>query len=174
MAVYAGENSDFLRQSMESIFSQTLPTDDFVLVCDGLLTSSLDETIDYFVREYPSVLKIVRMPKNQGLAAALNVGLNRCVHDIIAGMDSDDIALPEQMARQLAQMEGFDIVGGAVLEFSHSPKDAKTLRTTPAKHESIVKFARCSNPFNHPCVMYRKSAVLRAGGYEKFPLCEDY
>lgn len=30
------------------------------------------------------------------------------------------------------------------------------------------------NPINHPVVMFRKSAVLAAGGYRHFPLLEDY
>lgn len=34
MSVYYKEKPDFLKQSMESIFQQTVPTNDFVLVCD--------------------------------------------------------------------------------------------------------------------------------------------
>ena len=30
------------------------------------------------------------------------------------------------------------------------------------------------DPFNHPTVMYRKQAVLAAGGYGDLPLMEDY
>ena len=33
---------------------------------------------------------------------------------------------------------------------------------------------RWQNPFNHPCVMYKKSAVLAAGGYQPFEGFEDY
>lgn len=36
MSVYYKEHPDYLRQSMQSIYDQTVPTDDFVLVCDGL------------------------------------------------------------------------------------------------------------------------------------------
>jgi hypothetical protein len=36
---------DYLRQSMQSIYDQTVPTDDFVLVCDGPLTPELDAVI---------------------------------------------------------------------------------------------------------------------------------
>ena len=36
MSVYHKEKPEYLRQAIESIQSQTFPTDDFVLVCDGL------------------------------------------------------------------------------------------------------------------------------------------
>jgi cellulose synthase/poly-beta-1,6-N-acetylglucosamine synthase-like glycosyltransferase len=45
MSVYYKEHPDYLRQSMQSIYDQTVPTDDFVLVCDGPLTPELDAVI---------------------------------------------------------------------------------------------------------------------------------
>ena len=174
MSTYAGENPDFLRQGMASIFAQTLPTNDFVLVCDGSLTLPLDKVVNYFARENASTLRVVRIPENLGLAAALNVGLSHCANEIVARMDSDDIAHPERMERQLSAMDGVDVLGSAVLEFSQQPEDAKTMRRTPPDQHSIINFARRRNPFNHPSVMYRKSAVMEVGGYEQFPLCEDY
>lgn len=35
MSVYYKEKPQYLKQAMESIQGQTVPTDDFVLVCDG-------------------------------------------------------------------------------------------------------------------------------------------
>lgn len=48
------------------------------------------------------------------------------------------------------------------------------MRVPPETQEEILRFAQTRNPFNHPCVMYRKSAVLAAGGYQDFYLLEDY
>lgn len=45
MSVYAGEKPEYLRESLESMYSQTYPAADFVLVCDGKLTEKLDETV---------------------------------------------------------------------------------------------------------------------------------
>ena len=45
MSVYFKEQPNNLRQAMESMRSQTVPTDDFVLVCDGPLTDELDAVI---------------------------------------------------------------------------------------------------------------------------------
>lgn len=45
MSVYSKENPAWLKLAIESIQDQTLPTSDFVLVCDGPLTPELDGVI---------------------------------------------------------------------------------------------------------------------------------
>ena len=45
MAVYALADPDHFDRALESMFTQTLPPDEFVLVCDGPLTDRLDEII---------------------------------------------------------------------------------------------------------------------------------
>lgn len=45
MSVYYKEKPEHLRQSIESILNQTVPTDDFVLVCDVPLTAELEAVI---------------------------------------------------------------------------------------------------------------------------------
>ena len=48
------------------------------------------------------------------------------------------------------------------------------VRQLPRTSEEILKYAQKRNPFNHPCVMFRRSEVLRAGNYQDFPGFEDY
>ncbi|OTO25091.1 hypothetical protein A5877_000599, partial [Enterococcus sp. 3C7_DIV0644] len=43
MSVYSKESPLFLKQSIESILNQTIKTNDFVIVLDGLLTRELNE-----------------------------------------------------------------------------------------------------------------------------------
>lgn len=74
MSVYHKEKPEYLRQAIESIQSQTLPTDDFVLVCDGPLTSELNAVIAEYEQQY-SCLQVIRLIKNCGLGNALNEGL---------------------------------------------------------------------------------------------------
>lgn len=40
MSVYFKESPEYLKQAIESIQAQTVPTDDFVLVCDGPLNDA--------------------------------------------------------------------------------------------------------------------------------------
>ena len=174
MSVYAGENSEFLSQSIESMIKQTVPSNNFVLVCDGSLTNELDLVVARYESENPDVFHVVRLEKNVGLAMALNAGLKHCENEYVARMDSDDIASPNRMQKQLDAINDADILGCYVSEFTTKPGDSQTVRVVPTNQEDIKAFARRRNPFNHPSVLYKKSSVLQAGGYEKFPLCEDY
>lgn len=177
MSVYYKENPEFLMQSMESIFAQTLLTDDFVLVCDGPLTTELDAVIDFYLKKYDSVLQIVRLEQNVGLATALNEGLRYCKNELVARMDSDDYAMPERCALQLnafSDDSDLDVVGGFIAEFEGNVFNIVSKKTMPCSHSDILRYAKKRSPFNHPTVMYRKSSVLSAGGYPNLPLHEDY
>ena len=66
------------------------------------------------------------------------------------------------------------ICSGIVEEFTTDPNTVDAKRVPPETNAEIVEFAKKRNPFNHPCVMYRKSAVEAAGGYQDFYLLEDY
>ena len=46
MSVYVKEKPEYLKTSMESMMNQTVPTNDFVLVCDGPLNPELDAVIE--------------------------------------------------------------------------------------------------------------------------------
>ena len=78
MSVYHKEKSEYLKQAIESIQTQTLSTNDFVLVCDGLLNEPLDSVIAAKQQEMGESLHVVRLAKNGGLGNALNEGIKHC------------------------------------------------------------------------------------------------
>lgn len=177
MSVYYKEKPEYLKQSMESIYEQTVPTDDFVLVCDGPLNLELDAVIDEMQKKFGNVLHVCRLEKNGGLGNALNIGIKHCKYELIARMDSDDIAYPDRCERQLKLFETYphvSICSGIVEEFSTSPAIIDAKRVPPETNDEIMQFAKTRNPFNHPCVMYKKSAVESVGSYQDFYLLEDY
>ncbi len=176
MSVYLKEHALFLRESIESMLSQTIMPKDFVLVCDGPLTEELDEVVSYYEKQYPEMFQIVRLPQNVGLGRALNEGMKHCRCELVARMDSDDISLPDRCEKQLAVFRGkdVDVASGSLVEFSGSEENVGKERKVPLQHDEIRRFARRRNPFNHPCVMYKKSSVLSVGGYMHFEGFEDY
>ena len=177
MSVYCKEQPEYLRESLMSMLAQTVRTDDLVLICDGPLTEELDQVIEEITGTHPDVIHVHRLPRNEGLAKALNVGLGLCKHALVARMDSDDIALPQRCQLQLEKFEevpSLSIVGGAVDEFERSPDEITSHKDMPQTHEQVMKYASRRNPFNHPTVMYRKQSVLEVGGYPMEMLHEDY
>ena len=177
MSVYYKENSEYLKQAIESIQAQTFPTDDFVLVCDGPLNQELDSVIKKKQQEMKNILNVVRLKKHAGLGNALNKGIQQCKNELVARMDSDDISYPDRCEKQLMVFNTYpeiSVCSGIVEEFATNPKVVESRRVPPETQEEIREFAKVRNPFNHPCVMYKKPDVEAVGSYKDFYLLEDY
>lgn len=176
MSVYYREKPEYLRAAIDSVLSQTVKTNDFVIVCDGPLSEGLNHVITDYVTTYSGLFHIYRLHHNMGLAKALNNGILQCKNEIIVRMDSDDICAGDRVEKQLEAMdrEGADIVGSNIIEFVESISNTKNSRVVPEKNKDIINFAKSRSPFNHPSVMYKKSAVQAAGFYEDYRYFEDY
>lgn len=176
LSVYKRESPFFLEQSLDSLLNQTLLPDEIVLVKDGPLTVELEDIINKYIINFPK-FKIIPISVNQGLGKALNEGLKACTYDLVARMDTDDIAKPNRFEKQIAifeKMPEVDVVGAWIDEFEDNYNNVISTRKLPEFQKDIYRFAKMRNPINHPVVMFKKNAVLAAGGYQHFPLLEDY
>lgn len=168
MSVYKNDHPQHLALSIESMLRQTYLCDQFVIVKDGPLSADLNDVIEEYSAKQPDLYTIVALENNVGLGRALDIGLKYCKNELVARMDSDDISLPERCKREIECFcvdPDLDIVGTYINEFSENPEEILSSRVVPCEHDEIVKFARRRSPFNHPTVMYKKSAVIRCGGY---------
>lgn len=179
LSVYIKESPNYLRKSLDSVFSQTVVPSEVVLVEDGPLTEDLYSVVDEYTKLY-TTLRVVRSEKNLGLGKALNLGLNSCQYDYVARMDTDDICFPNRFEKQIQYMmdhPDVDMVGSWTQEFTET-SDGKirymSLKKFPEHNDEIYTFAKKRNPFEHPSVMFKKAAVLDAGGYQHCYLFEDY
>lgn len=174
MTVYEKENAAYFRESLQSIREQTLPADEVVLVKDGELNPSLERVISEFSQELPLV--VIGLPK-VGRCRALRTGVTACRGDLIAIMDSDDIAVPQRFLIQTQIMNShleLDIVGGAIAEFEADPMRPCGVRRLPCEHEHILAYAKHRNPINQVSAMFRRDAALRVGNYRRSPGFEDW
>ncbi|MGN6783071.1 MAG: glycosyltransferase [Marmoricola sp.] len=176
MSTWAGDDPAQLREAFHStVQEQTRRPDDVVLVVDGPVPAALDAAIAELSDKSPVPVRVLRLAKNQGLGPALDAGLRACRHEVVARMDTDDLSAPDRFARQLPLIEdGADIVGSGLWEFGSDPTDVVGRRTPPTDPAEIRRVVRFRDPFNHPTVVYRRSAVVAAGGYTDLPLLEDY
>lgn len=174
--VYYREQPDFLNQSLHSLFDQTCRATEVILVKDGPLPPGLDTIIEGYARRYPE-MTVLALPENVGLGAALNEGLRLCSYELVARMDSDDICKPDRFEKQLAayaQQPQLAVVGSWVDEFEVTPDQVLAQRRLPTERDEIYQYAKYRCPFNHPTVMFRKSAIEAVGSYLPFYLFEDY
>lgn len=178
MSVYIKEQPTYLRESMLSMYNQTLRSDDFVLVCDGPLTQELNAVIEEMQQIFGDSLHVYRLKTNSGLGIALNEGLRYCKNELVARMDSDDLSRKtrcEKQVRFFSEHPQLSLLSGTIKEFNTDVNHPTGSRSLPLSNEEIRIFSRKRNPMNHPCIMFRKSAVINSGGYqETFHLFEDY
>lgn len=177
MSVYYKENYKYLQQSLESIVNQTCTPNEIVIVKDGKLTDELNNTIESFQRDYKNLFKIVELEENVGLGKALNIGVKNCRYQLIARMDTDDIARLDRFEKQLQifnENNDIDIVGTCIDEYDDKMENRLSYRKVPETHREILTYSKKRNPFNHMTVMYKKTSVINAGNYKDFMWNEDY
>lgn len=175
ISIYINENPLFLELCLESLNQQIDKPTEIIIVEDGLLSDGLNASLDLWQKKLP--IKRIPLKNNVGLGRALNEGLKHCQYNIVARMDTDDIALPDRFSRQLeifSLNKEISVCGSLISEFENDPSCASSVRFVPEHSSKIKSFAKRKNPINHPSVMFKKSSVLKAGGYLDMPFFEDY
>lgn len=173
MSLYKKENPAFFRAALDSMINQTAKPDEIVLVEDGPLTDELYEVVN----EYSDCLRIVKNDYNLGLGLALNVGLQACTNELVARMDTDDIAVIDRCEKQVDFLNSnldVAIVGGQIEEFIDDPHNIIGIRNVPETDKELKMYMKKRCPFNHMTVMFRKTAVIKSGNYQKWFWNEDY
>ena len=176
ISVYRSDNPVFFDRALESITdNQTIKPNEIVLVVDGPVTDEINGVIDKYSSKCN--LKVIRLKTNMGLGNALKVATENCSNELIARMDSDDIAIENRFEQQLAYFrndEKLDIVGGDITEFIDDESNIVTKRCVPLDDKAIKKYMRKRCAMNHVTVMFKKTAVLQSGGYLDWFWNEDY
>lgn len=174
MATYGGDDPELFRQALESVQHNTLAPDQFVLVVDGPTPAALAMIVAKL--EAGGGVDVVRLPRNEGLAKALNAGLRRVHTKWTMRADADDINLPhrfEHLARVAAADPALDVIGSAIREFDRCGH-AVAVRRPPSSHDAIIAQMPRRNPMNHMTVVYQTNRALAVGGYPQVHLKEDY
>jgi glycosyltransferase involved in cell wall biosynthesis len=168
MSLYKKEKPKYLQLAIDSVLNQTVAPDEIVIVKDGPLTDDLEAVLQKYKTAHPALFNIVPSEKNRGLGLALNLGLQHCKNELVARMDTDDIAKPDRCEKQLRMFEStsdLSLLGSSVDEFYSDPSQVVSRRVVPTEHKAIYEYAKKRSAFNHPTVMYKKSKVLEVGGY---------
>ena len=120
MPVYNGW--EFLHEAIQSIINQTYMNLVLIIVNDGSTEPEIKELLSKY-ESYSEVI-IKHLDKNQGVANALNIGLQLASEDpsvqYVARMDADDISLPDRIQIQVDFMqlnENVDVCGTALQIF---------------------------------------------------------
>ena len=104
----AYQAAEHIREALDSVFAQTYPNFEVVLVNDG---SPDTEALEQAIRSYGERLIYIRQ-ENRGPSGARNTAIRTARGKYIACLDGDDIYLPEHLARlvPLLEEQGLDLV----------------------------------------------------------------
>ena len=153
----------FIAEAIASVLGQTFGDFELLIINDG----SIDNTLDVIKSFDNKRIRVINQ-SNQGVAAALNVGLKNARADYIARFDADDICIPQRLQKQhefLLNNPEYMLVGSDadyILENNDFLFHFKCLAHT---HEEIMDRLYFYCPFVHPAVMYKKDVALKVGGY---------
>ncbi len=177
MSVYIKEKPSNIIDCFESLLNQTLQANQWIVVKDGPLTEEQNMIIDDYSNKNKGLIKIVTIDENVGLGIALQKGIMASDYELVARMDTDDIAINDRFELQINEFKNnknLDICGGQIYEFSGSVNNVISKRNVPLEQCEMIAFHKYRNTFNHMTVMFKKSAVISAGNYQHRPLVEDY
>lgn len=173
MSIYCKDKSEYLETCLHSLVEQTLKANQVVLVEDGPISSQSKAIIERF-RNTLNITSVT-LCKNVGLAYALNEGLKYCSNELIMRMDADDIALPDRFQVQMNYMMMNPMIvasSGWLEEFNN--QGYSFIRKIPESHEELKYFAKWRSPIAHPACIFRKSDILKVGGYPSLRKSQDY
>ena len=130
---------DYLREAVDSIFAQTYPSIEILVIDDG--SSDEGSLTKSVLKSYISPdLSSPQMPKvtclyqeNGGLVSAVNRGLRLARGEYIQRLDDDDRLLPEKIARSVEVFQAHPAVGLVATGYYHIDATGKRIRTCPPR-----------------------------------------
>lgn len=169
MAVYNGEQ--YLREAINSILDQTFTDFEYIIVDDG----STDRSLQIINSYQDPRIKVIRNPHNVGLTRSLNQGLDLACGEYIARMDSDDISLPERLAKQVAYMDAHPevAVSGTWAKNINSQGVVTGERKMPVGKDLDHHYWRPS-PIIHPSAIIRRSHLDGLRYDEQIRYAQDF
>lgn len=176
MSVYKNDSPNHFYESLQSIIKQTYRPKEIVLVVDGPVSMEILRVINEFENQI-EYFHTIRLNENVGLGNALRIGIENCKFELVARMDSDDVAVSDRFEKQLLYFQNnpdISIVGGQISEFIDRTDNIIGIRNCPITDPEIKEYIKRRCPFNHMTVMFNKEHVLNVGNYVDWKFNEDY
>jgi|GEM_PF-315798 len=167
MSEFNTRETDF-KASVESILNQTYRDFEFIIIDDSgksIVTKLVESYKDKRIR-------VIDNKKNRGLIYSLNKGLREAKGKYIVRMDTDDVAMPDRLSKQLQFIEihpEYSVVGTRALEFSHF-SDTGILGKAGEKTKTNVSVG---DTLIHPSVIMKRADIIKVGGYDDYYRAED-
>lgn len=167
----AYQHEAYVAQAIRSVLDQSFEDFELVVTDDGS-TDGTPEVIAGFTDER---VRLERLRTNRGIAAAMNATVRRARGELVAILNSDDVALPGRLERQVAFLRENPRVAAVftvplqVGEHGEPVERLGSLFAIPFAEPNVSRHAWLRHFFLHgnclcaPSAMIRRSALVAIG-----------
>ena len=159
--------ANMLGPAIDSVLMQTFQDYEIIVVDDG----SIDETppiLDNFSGQIRTICQ-----QNSGPAKARNVGIEAAQGEFIAFLDSDDLWLPEKLAKQIDLMNLHPAVGFCYTQCFDEKDGNRKLGTS--RKQSFDELLTAWSRILTSSVLIKKTSLAEVGGFnEQLRGAEDF
>ena len=171
MPTYNG--GKFLPLAVESILNQSYKNLELIVIDDG----STDGSVERLSAFSDSRLRIIKNPSNSGVVYSRNIGILSAAGQLVAMLDSDDLAYPDRLQKQVDvfyQDPDLSLLGSAADVIDSDGRLVSSMGVT-GDSAAIKKNILISNQFIQSSVMFKRDLAINLGMYSsQYPLAEDY
>jgi glycosyltransferase involved in cell wall biosynthesis len=163
----------FLPDALDSVFAQTYPPREVVVVDDG----STDHTADVVRRYADRGVRYVRRPHG-GAGRARNTGLAATSAPLVAFLDADDAWLPDRVAAGVDHLGRHPELALAAAHAFACDEQLHPTAVVPAARRPagrmLDQLLVDNIVLNPSSVLIRRAAIETAGGFSEIPFGEDW
>lgn len=161
VVIPAYNQGEYLEECIESVYNQTFPANEIIVVNDGSTDNTKEIAERYMFREFPGIESPVRVINqvNKGLPSARNTGIMNATGDYILFLDADDKLREDALAKlNYAIMKtNADIIAPSFKCFGRASQEV--ILTVPTIDEMKV-----NNRLGYFSAI-KRSTLLEVGGY---------
>ena len=168
--------SGFIKETLQSVLSQTFQDYEVIVINDGSPDTPL---LEAQIKPYSHLITYLKQP-NAGAGAARNAGIRAAQGEFVAFLDGDDVWLPNFLTAQvelLGSDGGYDLVYADATNFTNAGLSQSTnMDMNPSEGdvtvESLISASCCVITSS---VVARRSKIVAVGCFdERFRNSQDF
>lgn len=152
----------FLRETVDSIISQTYKHYEIIIVNDGS-PDDTSEVANRIISENPACSITLIEQKNGGVASARNHGIDASRGKYILVLDADDKIHPQMLAKTVELLSENAAISIAYTDYQHFDSVDLVVQTPEYDFKTLYS-KKC---LHTATALFRKSAWVDAGGYNE-------
>ncbi|EPP1664199.1 glycosyltransferase family 2 protein [Proteus mirabilis] len=162
---------EWINESIDSILNQTITNLELIVVDDCSTDNTYNLIKSQAIKD--NRIKLFKNEKNSKICKTLNFALKQAKGQYIARIDSDDIAIPDRLEKQLIYLnkKNLDLVGSQMVAIDEHNNKLSCSKLPTGFFINKTKYL--ASPITH-IWLCKKEIYDSLNGYRNIPYAEDY